>query len=314
MRKPVLSRRPILLITLSGLLGLPAAHGLEALVPLVAPEVDNKIINLGQRLFSDPRLSRDGQFSCSSCHHPDKGYADGLAFSTDANGDAIAVNTPGVSYSSVNFYQTWTGKLPSLASQLNGVITNPRVMNMTWPELVARLQQTPGYPEYFQQAGYQEISQASITAAIVGFQTSLSVPSRFDAFLAGDKHDLTEQELRGYQKFKNFGCISCHQGKNIGGNMRQKFGVVRDYFSTEGEGKKRDLGFFNTSGNEKDKYFFRVPSLRDVAKTAPYFHDASATTLKEAINVMFKHQLGIDANPHDIEDIRVFLHTLSSDH
>lgn len=283
----------------------------QVIPPLIKTDYPELIVELGKTLFYDKLLSENQQLSCSDCHSPDHGFADRRDFSPNTQGGVIPVNTPGLVYSTLLLYQNWAGQLPSLEAQLEVVVENPKVMNLPWPQLIRRLKQHPDYPTLFKQAGYSGIDKSTITDAIVTYEKSLAVPSRFDAFLRGDSNQLSAQEQEGFRKFKNFGCVSCHQGIALGGNLRQKFGVMRDYLPVDHNTLKRDLGYFNFSNHPQDKYYFRVPTLRNVALTAPYFHDASAKTLEQAIKVMFRHQLAIEARPEDISDIAAFLKSLN---
>ena len=278
-------------------------------VPVTVPEGKKQ---LGQKLFRDPLLSIDQSFSCESCHYQQYGYGLNSKLTKDRLGDHSLLNSPGLAYSSLMLYQNWSGKFPTLEDQLNAVITNPKAMAMNWPELIKRLKAAPHYPALFKSAGYKQINQQTITDAMVAYETSLTQPSRFDAYLLGDLDRLSETEKQGLSKFKQFGCVSCHQGIAIGGNLRQKMGVMRDYIPQHELGLTLHDGFYSITRNAADKHFFRVPTLRNVALTAPYFHDGSAATLEEAIEVMFRYQLGIDPTEEDVADIAQFLHSLSS--
>jgi len=287
------------------------SHANEPLLPLELFEHTKTKIQLGEQLFNDVLLSKNKIFSCASCHHKNTAYADAKAFSLGADGKILPMNTPSLEYVGLNYYFTWTGKFSNLNKHLNMLITNPKIMNNSWETIINRLTDIKKYQHLFTLSGYQNIDQQTISDALITFLLSLPKLSRFDLYLKGDKNQLTSNEIKGYQLFKDYGCSSCHQGVNIGGNMRQKFGVIRPYF-IEQEVQKRDYGYFNTSKNEVDKYFFRVPSLRNVSRTAPYFHDASANTLQKAINVMFKYQLGILPNDEDVQDIEAFLKSLDA--
>jgi len=303
----------VLFITLSILFFVSPCltYAQEPLLPLNIIKMNQEKVKLGKLLFNDVLLSKSKMFSCASCHHANKAYSDGKAFSLGTDGKLLSMNTPSLEYMGLNYYFTWTGKFSSLNNHLDMLITSPKIMNNTWETIIKRLSSNKDYPQLFSQAGYSNISQNSVRNAIISFELSLSRPSRFDLYLKGDTQQLTTEEIKGYQLFKDYGCSSCHQGMNIGGNMRQKFGVMRAYFN-ENNLKLRDYGYFNTSKKENDKYYFRVPSLRNVSKTAPYFHDASAKTLKKAIRIMFKYQLGIFPSDQDVENIEAFLKSLDA--
>ncbi|MBU2968185.1 c-type cytochrome [Pseudoalteromonas sp. C2R02] len=303
----------VLFITLS-ILAFSFAHfsyAQEPLLPLILTEKNQSKVQLGKQLFNDVLLSKNRMFSCASCHHADKAYSDGKTFSLGADGKPLSMNTPSLEYLGLNYYFTWTGKFNNLNKHLDKLITSPKIMNNTWDTIIKRLSTTQHYPVLFTKAGYLNIDPEAIRDAIISFELSLPKPSRFDLYLKGDFKQLTIEEVKGYQLFKDYGCSGCHQGMNIGGNMRQKFGVMRPYFN-ETNIKQRDYGYFNTSKRNSDKYFFRVPSLRNISKTAPYFHDASAKTLKKAIRIMFKYQLGIIPNNQDVKSIEAFLKSLDA--
>ncbi|NRA60447.1 MAG: cytochrome B6 [Psychrobium sp.] len=268
-----------------------------------------KRIALGQTLFEDVNLSHNNKMSCATCHITAKGYADGKSFSQENKGVNKEYNTPSIQYSIYNQYLTWLGAFSTLQEHLDFLITNSTLMNRDWDDLTNQLKTNREYKHLFEQAGYKRISRLSISNAIIAYEASLAIPSRFDFFLLGDVTQLTSQEIKGLDVFITSGCISCHQGTNLGGNLRQKFGVMKDYFPNK-ISKNRDLGYFNITKNIDDMHLFRVPSLRNVTKTGPYFHDASAKTLEKAIEIMFSYQLGIKASQEDILSIKSFLESL----
>ena len=283
----------------------------QPLIPLERVEHNTLKVKLGEKLFNDNLLSEDRSISCGKCHQASKGFADGKDFSLDTNDVAMPLNTPGLQYVGLNHYYTWTGKAHDLKEHLSILIASPRIMNNNWQTISQRLASNAEYVEMFANAGYQTIDKDSISDAIVTFEQSLARLSRFDFYLKGDSEILTKQEIRGYRLFNEYGCSSCHQGRNIGGNMRQLFGVMQPYFNDTNH-LERDLGYFNSTKQPGDKYYFRVPSLRNVSKTAPYFHNASAKTLSTAIKVMFEYQLGIIPSSTDVNDIKAFLKSLDS--
>lgn len=285
----------------------------EPLKPL--PEVqkqDHARVKLGRQLFNDPRLSVNNTLSCASCHQLDKGGADTRAFSLGFDGEPVAVNTPSVFNTHLNFRQFWDGRVKTLEEQTDKVITSPHEMGNIWDTVVQRLNDDPGYLQGFTAAYPDAITKANIQNALASYERTLATPnSRFDQYLLGNTDILTLDEKYGYQRFKDYGCIACHQGVNIGGNMFQKFGVFGDYFADRGNPTVADLGRFNVTGDEADRSVFKVPSLRNVALTAPYFHDGSAPDLEHAVDVMFKYQLGRMPSPEDKRLIILFLKTLS---
>jgi cytochrome c peroxidase len=270
--------------------------------------------SLGQRLFHDARLSGNGSISCASCHDLTKGGADGRDRSVGFSGVRTGVNAPTVLNSALNFRQFWNGRASSLEAQADAVIQNPVEMGSKWPDVVEKLSADPQYRKAFAATYKDGVTRTNITNAIATFQRTLITPnSRFDRHLRGDAQAITSDEKAGYAKFKQYGCVACHQGVNVGGNMFQKFGVMGDYFAKRGQPTEFDLGRFAVTRNPDDKHVFKVPSLRNVALTAPYFHDGSAKTLEEAVDVMFKYQLGRTASREDKAAIVKFLHTLSGE-
>lgn len=269
---------------------------------------------LGRRLFNDRRLSANGAVACSSCHQLDRGGADDKRLSVGLNGDLTLVNTPTVFNASLNFRQFWNGRAASLEAQVDDVIRNPREMGSEWPALLARLAADEAYREAFESSYEDGVTQANVQNAIATYERTLLTPkARFDLFLEGDSTAISDEEKAGYARFKQSGCISCHQGMNVGGNMFQKFGVMGDYFKDKGSSSEADLGRFAVTGRDEDRHVFKVPGLRNVELTAPYFHDASAQTLEDAVDVMFKYQLGRKADPEDKRLIILFLKTLTGE-
>jgi cytochrome c peroxidase len=283
-------------------------------LPLHLP-LDQRKVNLGHRLFLDPRLSHDNTLSCSSCHGLETGGADRRARSIGIGGAKGDINAPTVFNSGFSFRQFWDGRAATLEEQIDGPVNNPREMGSSWPEVVRKLRADPGYARAFPELYSEGIQAGNIKDAIATFERSLvTTNSRFDKFLRGDQPALTERELAGYQRFKAYGCIACHQGVNVGGNMFQKFGIAADYFTDRGNITKADLGRMNVTGLERDRYRFKVPSLRNVALTPPYFHDGSAATLPDAVNIMARYQLGRSLSPEDRDLIVAFLGTLTGEY
>lgn len=266
---------------------------------------------LGKRLFFDSRFSRDNKVSCASCHDFAKGGADGLARSPGVDGLVGPINSPTVFNTRFNFRQLWNGKAESLEDQIDMVIANPNVFGSNWDAILGKLSKDAALVRDFKGTYPDGLTRRSIIDALVEFERSLVTPSRFDAYLRGDPGAITADERQGYAKFKSYGCVACHQGVNVGGNMFQVFGVVRPYLNKDGAEHESDLGRYMVTKRAVDKYVFKVPSLRNVALTAPYFHNGSARTLEDAVDVMFKYQLGRSAPPEDKALIIRFLNTLS---
>jgi cytochrome c peroxidase len=284
-------------------------------IPLKIALNSSAKVALGKKLFQDVRLSSNNQVSCMSCHHLNAGGADSVAQSVGVNGVVGEINSPTIFNVQFNFRFNWDGEFESLADHLTALLPNPQTMASSWDVLVQKLQQIPDYAQTFAKIYPEELTQATLTDAIVSYESSLFTPnSRFDKFLRGDSNALTADEQEGYQLFKAYGCVSCHQGMNVGGNMFQRFGVIGDYFADRGNITSADLGRFNVTQNPDDRHVFRVPSLRNVALTAPYFHDGSAETLEEAIAIMAKYQLGRPLAKEQSDRIAQFLRTLTGEY
>jgi len=278
-------------------------------------DLDEKKVTLGEKLFRDVRLSSDKKVACISCHGFDTGGVDRMTRSRGVKGQLNLVNTPTVFNSGFNFKLDWDGKHENLFMNVDGPLLSPIIMGGKWEEIIPMLRSSPDYVKAFAKAYPDGITKDNVRDAIATFEESLYTPnSRFDQFLRGKSNALTQEEKEGYNLFKEYGCVSCHQGINVGGNMFQKFGVMGDYFADRGNVTKADLGRFNVTGQEKDRYVFRVPSLRNVEITSPYFHDGTAETLEQSVNVMVKYQLGRSLKSEQINLIIQFLKTLTGEY
>jgi cytochrome c peroxidase len=272
---------------------LEARIGREPIAPIpAAPALDPQRVALGEQLFSDRRLSRDGTRSCSSCH-------DILSNGASANvhdgapGRPPPLNTPTVFNASLSFRLHWTGNFRTLEEEAEHIMRHPAVMATSPDDVAEKLRADPEKVRQFRDAYGREPDGAALLDAIATYERSLITPgSRFDRWLAGDAGAITPEELAGYQMFKSFGCISCHQGVNVGGNLFQRHDVFRQLGSVEPQ-------------------VLRVPSLRNVAVTPPYFHDGSAATLPEAVRAMGLAQLDRVLTDRQIDGIVAFLHTLT---
>ncbi|PWE42448.1 cytochrome-c peroxidase [Pseudomonas prosekii] len=303
------------LVLLAISLNLSAAPLDEPLKPLPAvPQQNPERVELGRQLFNEPRLSLNGNLSCASCHRMEHGGADTTAFSIGFDGQPVAVNTPSVFNASLNFRQFWDGRSTSLESQIHEVLQSSAQMGSTWDHVLQTLSADPTYKNAFAKAYPDGVTQINVQNALTSYERTLvSANSRFDQYLQGNTDALTTEEKYGYQRFKSYGCIACHQGVNIGGNMFQKLGVMADYFEARGNPTEADLGRYLVTKDEEDRNVFKVPSLRNVAVTAPYFHDGSAKTLEDAVDVMFKFQLGRVPSDEDKTLIIQFLKTLTGE-
>jgi len=268
---------------------------------------------LGKRLFYDPILSNQNKLSCSSCHDPKIGGASPLRYSLDTNGRPLSVNTPTILNSVFNRRQNWNGRIGSFEAQIDESIVSSRLMNTTWASVIRKLKQDESYAREFRNVYLDNIRPDHVKEALISYIKLLTTPnSRFDQYLRGDKNAISADEKAGYEEFKSHGCIACHQGINVGGNVFEKFGIFGNYFKDNGEVSHYDKGRYNITGRQRDLYVFRVPSLRNVEHTAPYFHDGSAKTLKEAVKTMSKYQLGSIPSKTDIDLMVKFLLTLTS--
>jgi cytochrome c peroxidase len=282
-------------------------------VPLTLKQ-DPARAGIGHLLFRDVRLSGNGRVSCASCHDLGKSGADGRAHSIGSTGKLTEVNTPTVFNAALDFKQFWNGRADSLEAQVDHVVQSPIEMGSKWEEIVRKVSQDVAYKSAFSAAYRDGVTKANIQNAIATFERTLITPnSRFDKFLRGDANAITAAEKAGYASFKQYGCVACHQGVNVGGNMFQKFGVMGDYFENRGTPTQADLGRYLVTKLERDKHVFKVPGLRNVARTAPYFHDGSAKTLEDAVDVMFRYQLGRVASKEDKASIIGFLNTLTGE-
>lgn len=305
-------------VVLACSLNLPLSAGAADLDEPIKPlptdmKLDARKVDLGRKLFHDRRFARDNSVACVSCHDFSRGGADPRPRSVGAGGVLVPVNSPSVFNSGFNFRQLWNGAAVSLEDQIDRVIKNPKVFNSNWQEIIGKLSQDAALAEEFKAAYPGGMTSKTISDAIATFERSLVTPSRFDRYLRGDAHAITAEEKSGYEKFKNYGCVACHQGINIGGNMFQVFGAMGDYFKQRGNVTDPDLGRFNVTKRDSDKYVFKVPSLRNVELTGPYFHDASADSLEQAVEVMFRYQLGRSAPAEDKALIIKFLKTLTGE-
>ena len=290
-------------------------HADEPIKPIPQTiDVDPRKVDLGRLLFHDAALSKDDTVSCASCHDLSSGGDDGLKVSIGIEDKPGFINAPTVFNAAFNFKQFWDGRAKTLEAQIDGPIQNPVEMGNLWPEVVTTLYQDDDYPAMFEAIYSNGINRNNIKNAIAEYVRSLITPnSRFDEWLRGDDDALSALEKKGYELFKDYGCASCHQGANVGGNMFQVFGVLNDYFKRRGDITDADLGLYNITGNEEDRHSFKVPSLRMAAHTAPYLHDGTAETLRDAVDAMFEFQLGREAPDEDKDAIVAFIKTLAGE-
>lgn len=274
-------------------------------------EINLAKADLGKQLFFDGRLSRSGILSCATCHNLAQAGVDNLQYSVGDRWKLDGINTPTVYNSSLNFVQFWDGRASDLQAQAGGPIGNPVEMGGFTHVIVSDVLKTiPGYVTEFNEAyGTNDISFDEVTGAIAEFEKTLKTPNgRFDHWLRGDKNAIDAQELAGYQLFKSIGCSACHNGEGVGGNSFQKLGVVAPYKTNNpAEGR------YDVTKKDKDRMTFKVPMLRNVALTYPYFHDGAARTLRDAVETMGRIQLGRKLTPKENGEIVAFLKTLTGE-
>lgn len=287
---------------------------LKSILPLPPlPALRPERVALGERLFRDKRFSADLTLACVSCHDLGRGGADGRRVSVGIGGALGNINAPTVFNSSLAFAQFWDGRAASLEEQAAGPIHNPLELGSNWAEVLARLSLDAEIMGEFRRAYADGLTAKNVADAIATFErTLLTRNSPFDRYLQGDQAALSAEAREGYRRFAELGCSSCHQGVLLGGNMYQKFGVLGDYFSGRAP-TRADLGRYNVTGRSEDKHVFKVPTLRNITLSAPYFHDGSVETLEQAVIIMGRYQLGRELLPSDVRLIVAFLGSLTGE-
>lgn len=291
--------------------GAPFLPADELINPIpLKPVVNVQKAAVGKQLFMDPRLSKDGTVACVSCHNLSRGGADSTAVSTGVGGKQGTLNSPTVFNAVNNLAQFWDGRAKDLKTQALGPIVNPVEMANTYQQVVKTVSADQTYFRAFKELyPNQKITIEMIADAIAEFEKTLLTPdARFDHYLRGNTKALSSKEKEGYALFKNRGCVACHNGVNIGGNMYQRFGIFAQY-----KDRHNALGRYAVTKKAEDKYFFKVPTLRNIEKTAPYFHDGSAKTMEQAVQGMAYFQLGRKLSDDEVGKIVAFLRTLSGE-
>ncbi|GAB6139755.1 cytochrome-c peroxidase [Methylosoma difficile] len=312
-----------LLVTALALAGsVSVASAWEALPTEATAPADNETtpakVALGQMLYHDPRLSSTGTVSCSSCHNTMLGGEDNRPNSMGVNGQTGGRSAPTVWNAAFNTVQFWDGRAPSLEAQAAGPVTNPIEMGMkSWDDVVVRLKEIGGYKKAFDEAfgGADSITKDNATKAIAAYERTLITPnSPYDRYVKGETHALTEQQVRGMEKMQELGCTSCHSGPAFNGaGMFQRFPVFENGFFAAQYHFKQDKGLAEVTKNDADKHLWKVPTLRNIALTAPYFHNGSVKTLEKAVEVMGKSQLNKDLTDAEVADIVAFLNGLTGE-
>jgi cytochrome c peroxidase len=299
---------PILVIAAMPIVWAAADEPIHPIKPVTVSQP--ALVELGKKLFFDPRLSRSGFISCNSCHNLSMGGSDNLKTSIGHNWQKGPINSPTVLNSSMNVAQFWDGRAKDLQEQAGGPIANPGEMAFTHELAVGMLASIPQYVAEFDKAfGPGPVDIGKVTKAIAAFEETLVTPNaRFDKWLDGDARAITANELAGYQLFKSSGCTMCHNGAAAGGAAFRKMGVVEPY-KTDNPAQGRVA----VTGKDADRFNFKVPTLRNVELTYPYFHDGAADTLAEAVEVMGRIQLGKTYTPEENAKIVAFLKALTGD-
>lgn len=297
-------------LTTSMALG-PLAYADEPIEPVRPPAtIHLGMAELGKKLYFDPRLSKSGFISCNSCHNLSMGGTDNLPTSIGDKWSQGAINAPTVLNSSLNVAQFWDGRAADLKEQAGGPIANPAEMAFSHTLAVDVLESIPAYVRAFKQVfDKNKIDIDQVTQAIAEFEKTLVTPNaRFDQWLLGKTDALSDDERAGYALFKESGCVACHNGEGVGGNSFQKMGVVEPYRENDPA-----TGRAAVTGKDADRFNYKVPTLRNVELTYPYFHDGAAKTLGEAVDTMGRIQLGKKFTAHENAQIVAFLKTLTGD-
>lgn len=283
----------------------------EPIQPIQAAKITQPaMVELGKKLFFEPRLSKSGFISCNSCHNLSMGGTDNLKSSIGDHWHQGPINSPTVLNSSMSLAQFWDGRAKTLQDQAGGPIANPGEMGFTHDLAVDVLASIPAYRAEFKHVFNKEpLDITQVTRAIAAFEETLVTPnSRFDLWLKGDKHAITKNELDGYKLFKSAGCVACHNGPAVGGNSFQKLGIVEPYKTNSTvEGRSA------VTGKDADRFNFKVPTLRNVELTYPYFHDGEGATLTQAVDVMGRLQLGRKFTDDENAQLVAFLKTLTGE-
>jgi len=284
----------------------------EPITPIPeAKGLDPNKVKLGRRLFHERQLSVDATISCASCHNLSLAGVDRLPVEIGVKGQLGERNTPTVLNASLNFRLFRDGRSADLEQQALVPVENPKEMANQWDKVVAYLASQDSYLKAFKQIYQTTPNKENVANAIAEFERSLVTPNgAFDRYLKGQSDAISEQAKRGYKLFKSIGCSSCHQGVAVGGNMYEKLGVVIPYYQDD-ESKASNFGRYRQTGINEHKFEFKVPSLRNVALTAPYLHDGSIETIEKMVGIMAKHQLGRDLSIEETNQIVAFLVSLN---
>lgn len=275
--------------------------------PLDKPAAEDAKTKLGRVLYFDERLSKNHDLSCNSCHDLSRFGVDGAPFSSGHKGQLGARNSPTVYNAKDHVAQFWDGRAKDLVEQAKGPILNPVEMASSEPRVVSTLRSVPEYVAMFRDAFGGVVTFARVAEAIATFENGLVTPGRFDNYLRGDETALTDLEKAGLARFIKLGCVTCHNGAAVGGGSFQKLGLQKPWPGLKDEGR------FVVTKNPEDRFKFRVPTLRNIAKTAPYFHDGSETRLDEVVRRMALHQLDVVLRDDEVSSLVAFLNALTGE-
>ena len=299
-----------------------AQHALQPIPDSLATDI--RKVTLGRKMYNEARVSLDGTLSCATCHVIDKGGADsrGTRTSEGINGQFGGINAPTVLNAAFNVEQFWNGRAHTLADQAAGPPVNPVEMgDQTWEQICERLKEDASLLAEFQSIYPEGITQATVTDAIAEYEKTLITPNdRLDQMLKGDENALTEEEKKGLAAFMDNSCAVCHVGKTLGGQSFETLGIYEDYYAAREQSNPDivynddDKGLAGFTGDTADLHRFKVPGLRNISKTSPYFHDGTQATIEDAVRAMFRFELGVKEAPEsDVASISAFLRTLDGE-
>ncbi len=289
-------------------------HRGEAVQPVAMPtNVDDKKRLLGERLYHEVRLSGDDTVSCATCHALNKGGTDQLVTSRGIRGQMGPINAPTTLNAAYNVLQFWDGRAKDLKEQAGGPVENPKEMGAAFPDVVAKLQRDEVYVRDFETVfPGRGISEDTITEAIAEYERTLVTPGApFDRYLAGDDAAIDDKAKAGAALFVSTGCAACHEGPAVGGSSFQRLGIAGDYFADRGNVGDADLGRYAVTHDERDRHSFKVPTLRNLAVTFPYFHDGSVKTIEDGVVKMAKYQRGRTLTDSEVAELAAFLRALT---
>lgn len=292
----------------------------EELLEELDVEFSAERARLGETLFHDTRLSTDNTLSCAACHDLRYGGVDRASTAMGIRGQVGPANTPTVFNAALSMAQFWDGRAANLVQQAGGPPLAAGEMGSSWDEILGKLRADSVLVEAFQRVypdaihSAADIRQEHVLESIAHFELTLTTPdSRFDRWLAGQADALTLEQRQGYEVFKVAGCVTCHYGPSAGGRTFQRLGAMRDFFTDEQRISHVDFGRYNVTNDERDKHVFKVPSLRNVVHTGPWFHDGSMSTLEDAVRAMGMHQLDLELSDEQVRLIISFLDSLTGE-